>query len=205
MATPLGHAHPCRSRIKASRGAGEGPALPVGHDATVSTCKMAAHHRQNTAGRRKVQVRARRGRHGSKGARSLAGRASGCRVSGLGGFYGSAVTSLSHSSAAVRAGSAVRPRGLSPASSGRRGGGERPPEAPRGLSCCSLPNGIGFCSPQEAELKQLRSKAQSTGGGKLRPGEPCPQTCFGEFSAATELQILAAAVSAVSGARVGLD
>lgn len=94
LASPLGHAHSCSSSIKASREPGEGPALPVGHDATVSTCKMAAHHRQNTAGRRKVQVRARRDRHGSKGARSLAGRASGCRVSGLGGFYGSAVSPL---------------------------------------------------------------------------------------------------------------
>lgn len=85
-------------------------------------------------------------------------------MSGLGGFYGSAVAPLSHRSAAVRAGSAARPRGLSPASGACRGRGERPPEAPRGLSCLSLPSRVGCCSPREAELEQLRSKAAEPGG-----------------------------------------
>uniref|UniRef100_A0A803YS90 WD repeat-containing protein 48 n=1 Tax=Meleagris gallopavo TaxID=9103 RepID=A0A803YS90_MELGA len=50
------HASP-QHGLWAERGAGLPERLVLlGSDVTVSTCKMAAHHRQNTAGRRKVQV-----------------------------------------------------------------------------------------------------------------------------------------------------
>lgn len=173
-ALPLATPTP-RSPIKASLGPGEGPALPVGHDATVSTCKMAAHHRQNTAGRRKVQVRARRGRRGSRGARSLAGHASGCRMSGLGGFYGGAVAALSPSSAAVRGGSAARPRGLSPPPLAAVAG----PSGRLGQGCGGTAARCPGRVVQPAGGRAEAARIKSTGGGEWRPRDPCPLPCFG--------------------------
>lgn len=63
---------PPRLSARARGGRVKGKRLPVrlallGSDVRVSTCKMAAHHRQNTAGRRKVQVGPAAGRGGRGG------------------------------------------------------------------------------------------------------------------------------------------